>query len=73
MSEWKEYKLIDITEPVKETYIPDGSEDLNYIGLEHIEQGSLRLNSIGKSRQRGRADIHYRSRFAVCDPAPQHN
>lgn len=49
MSEWKEYKLVDITEPVKDTYTPNGSEDLNYIGLEHIEQETLRLNGIGKS------------------------
>ena len=49
MSEWKEYKLIDITEPIKDTYIPNGSENLCYIGLEHIEQGTLRLNGIGKS------------------------
>lgn len=49
MSEWKEYKLVDITEPVKDTYTPNGSDDLNYIGLEHIEQETLRLNSIGKS------------------------
>jgi len=49
MSEWKEYKLIDITEPIKDTYIPDGSENLLYIGLEHIEQETLRLNGIGKS------------------------
>ena len=49
MSEWKKYKLVDITEPVKDTYTPNSSDDLNYIGLEHIEQETLRLNSIGKS------------------------
>ncbi len=49
MTEWKEYKLIQVTEPVKETYNPDGSSDFAYIGLEHIEQESLRLNSIGLS------------------------
>jgi type I restriction enzyme S subunit len=49
MSEWKEYKLVDITEPVKNTYTPNGFEDLNYIGLEHIEQETLRLSGIGKS------------------------
>jgi len=51
MSEWKEYSLDEITAPIKETYFPNGSEDLNYIGLEHIEQGSLRINSIGKSAE----------------------
>ncbi|MFZ5948052.1 MAG: restriction endonuclease subunit S [Stygiobacter sp.] len=47
--EWKECKLADITEPHKDTYIPNGKDHLNYIGLEHIEQESLRLNGIGKS------------------------
>jgi type I restriction enzyme S subunit len=49
MSEWKEYKLSEITEPIKETYNPIGKNELFYIGLEHIEQESLRLNSIGVS------------------------
>ncbi|MBS1578052.1 MAG: restriction endonuclease subunit S [Bacteroidetes bacterium] len=49
MSEWKEYKLSEVTEPVKETYNPDGSDDFAYIGLEHIEQETLRLNSVGVS------------------------
>ncbi len=49
MSEWKEYKLEEATEPIKDTYNPDGSDDYAYIGLEHIEQESLRLNSIGVS------------------------
>lgn len=49
MSEWKEYSLEEITEPIKETYIPTGNDSVSYIGLEHIEQESLRLNGIGKS------------------------
>ena len=49
MSEWKEYKLGEVTEPIKDTFNPDGSDDYAYIGLEHIEQESLRLNSIGVS------------------------
>jgi type I restriction enzyme S subunit len=49
MSEWKECKLGDVTEPLKETYRPLGNDDFEYIGLEHIEQESLRLNSIGHS------------------------
>ncbi|NDP22610.1 MAG: hypothetical protein GZ091_16235 [Paludibacter sp.] len=48
-SRWKEYKLEKITEPIKDTYNPDGSDDFKYIGLEHIEQETLRLNSIGIS------------------------
>lgn len=49
MTEWKEYKLAEITEPQKGVYIPNEESDLKYIGLEHIEQETLRLNSIGKS------------------------
>lgn len=51
MSKWKEYTLEEVTEPVKDTYNPDGSDDYSYIGLEHIEQESLRLNSIGVSSE----------------------
>lgn len=49
MSVWKEYKLIDITEPIKDTYNPNGSDEYLYVGLEHIEQETLRLNSVGVS------------------------
>lgn len=49
MNEWREYKLEEVTEPIKETYNPNGSDDYAYIGLEHIEQESLRLNSVGIS------------------------
>ena len=49
LSGWQVYKLNDVTELVKETYTPHCDDELNYIGLEHIEQGSLRLNGIGKS------------------------
>ncbi|MBK9932242.1 MAG: restriction endonuclease subunit S [Saprospiraceae bacterium] len=51
MSEWKEYKLEEVTEPIKDTFIPDGRDNFAYIGLEHIEQESLRLNSIGISSE----------------------
>jgi type I restriction enzyme S subunit len=46
---WKELQLSSITEPIKDTYNPDGSDDYTYIGLEHIEQETLRLNSVGIS------------------------
>jgi type I restriction enzyme, S subunit len=49
MSEWKEYKLEDVSEPIKETYNPNRTDEYPYIGLEHIEQETLRLNSIGIS------------------------
>jgi len=49
MGEWKEYKLGDVAEIIKDSYIPDGSNKYAYIGLEHIEQATLRLNSVGVS------------------------
>lgn len=49
MSEWKEYLLEEITEPIKDTYNPTGNDSLEYIGLEHIEQETLRLSGVGVS------------------------
>jgi type I restriction enzyme, S subunit len=49
MNNWKEYKLKDFAEIVKEGYNPNGDKNINYIGLEHIEQEKLRLLSVGKS------------------------
>lgn len=48
MIEWKTYKLGEIAELRKEQVVPNGKEQ-PYIGLEHIEQKSLRLNGIGSS------------------------
>jgi len=48
MSEWKTYKLGDIAELRKEQIVSNGVEQ-PYIGLEHIEQQSLRLNGVGSS------------------------
>ena len=49
MSEWQELTLGEITEPVKNTYLPTSNEQLAYVGLEHIEQETLRLTGVGKS------------------------
>jgi type I restriction enzyme S subunit len=48
MSEWKECKLNDIAE-LSKTAWKIGNQSLPYIGLEHIEEGKLRLNGIGHS------------------------
>jgi len=47
--EWQEYSLEEITHLIKEIYIPNTHENLDYIGLEHIEQETLRLNGVGSS------------------------
>jgi type I restriction enzyme S subunit len=42
-------KLKEFAELVNQPYQPSSAENLNYIGLEHIEQLTLRLNGIGNS------------------------
>ncbi|MBC6697353.1 restriction endonuclease subunit S [Hymenobacter puniceus] len=49
LNDWRDYRLDELTEPVKDQYNPDGSSDFNYIGLEHIQQEKLRLNAPGDS------------------------
>jgi type I restriction enzyme S subunit len=49
MSDWKEYILASITEPIKEPFKPNGLKEIKYIGLEHIEQETLRLSGVGSS------------------------
>ncbi|WP_051533784.1 restriction endonuclease subunit S [Desulfitibacter alkalitolerans] len=49
MSEWKEVKLGDVAELIKDKYSPQKGDGLFYIGLEHIQEQSLRLNGIGCS------------------------
>lgn len=51
MSEWKEIELFQIMEIVKNQFQADKNSDFKYIGLEHIEQESLRLNSFGHSSE----------------------
>ncbi|MFO0793049.1 MAG: restriction endonuclease subunit S [Candidatus Brocadiaceae bacterium] len=46
---WKKYKLGDVARLLKKQYSPNKKDGLAYIGLEHIEQQTLRLNGIGKS------------------------
>ncbi|MEZ7884785.1 MAG: restriction endonuclease subunit S [Bacteroidales bacterium] len=47
-NEWKTYKFGDLAEQRKEQVVSNGIEQ-PYIGLEHIEQQTLRLNGIGCS------------------------
>ncbi len=46
---WREYSLEQFAILVKDIYKPNGKDDQKYIGLEHIEQETLRLNSVGNS------------------------
>lgn len=51
MSEWHEYVLEEIAEPIKEGYNPNADDVRPYIGLEHIEQEKLRINSVALSSE----------------------
>ncbi len=44
-------RLSDLAVEVKDSYMPNKSEELPYIGLEHVEQGSLHLSGIGSSKE----------------------
>jgi len=45
--EWDVLELEKFSELIKDTYLPNKSEELLYVGLEHINQQTLSLNSIG--------------------------
>lgn len=51
MSKWQELSLTDFVYLGKDQFKPDQNADFIYIGLEHIEQEKLRLNSIGHSSE----------------------
>jgi len=53
MSTWTKQKLDEIAEEKRIAYLPSSKEHLLYIGLEHIEQQSLTLSSIGDSAETG--------------------
>ncbi|MDD5438166.1 MAG: restriction endonuclease subunit S [Patescibacteria group bacterium] len=48
---WKELELEKIAVIIKDVFAPNGQNDLSYIGLEHINQQDLSLNSIGRSSE----------------------
>ena len=46
---WNRAKLGYMAEEVRDLFEPIGSEEHPYVGLEHIEKHSLKLNSVGRS------------------------
>mgnify|MGYP001346008072 CR=1 FL=1 len=52
-NEWKETAFNDMADLIKDGYHPTGSDNFKYIGLEHIDQQSLSLNSVGHSTEVG--------------------
>jgi type I restriction enzyme S subunit len=49
MTNWKEYKLGEIAELRREKFTPNDTVSYPYLGLEHMEPKSLRLNGVGSS------------------------
>jgi len=47
---WELIKLIDVADEVRELFEPRKANDVPYIGLEHIEQSTLKLIEIGRSQ-----------------------
>lgn len=46
---WRVLPLSEIAEEINDSYNPTKEENLSYIGLEHIEQQTLKLSGIGRS------------------------
>ena len=46
---WEVKKIKDTCKLIKKQYKPNEEENKKYIGLEHIEQGSLKLLGVGNS------------------------
>ena len=46
---WQTKKIGDCCKLIKKQYVPNKEDNKNYIGLEHIEQETLKLNGLGNS------------------------
>lgn len=46
---WPEGNIALLADEVNETFHPDGTQDVPYIGLEHVEPQTLQLSSVGSS------------------------
>ena len=44
-------RLYEIANEVRELYVPNKEDDLPYIGLEHVEQGTLHISNVGSSQE----------------------
>lgn len=49
--EWEIKEIGDTCQLVKNIFTPSSKDNFHYIGLEHIEQGTLKLNGVGKSSE----------------------
>ena len=46
---WQSSRLGEMAEEVRDLFEPRGAEEYPYVGLEHIQQGTLHLNGVGRS------------------------
>lgn len=49
-SKWKTYKFSDLVENIVEKVVPKNSGLQHYIGLEHLDSGSLKINRFGETK-----------------------
>jgi len=54
-------KIADLAIEIREPYVPNRNEDLPYIGLEHVEPGTLQLSSIGSSKDVSSQKLHFKT------------
>ena len=48
---WEVKSISQVAEPIKEVFLPNNKITIPYIGLEHINQQTLSINSIGNSKE----------------------
>ena len=49
--DWEEKQISDVCRIIREPFSPTGDNEKPYVGLEHIQQGTLTLTGIGKSSE----------------------
>lgn len=57
---WNILHLDDVSELVKDVYRPNEQDNMHYVGLEHIDQQNLTLNSIGNSSEIKSNKFHFK-------------
>ena len=46
---WKKFKFSDLVDNISEKAVPKKTELKNYIGLEHLDSGSLKIRRFGET------------------------
>lgn len=76
-STWKAYKFSEIAENILDRTMPLSGDELRYIGLEHMESGSLHISQwgsktelIGEKLKIQQGDVLFAKRNAYLKRAP---